>query len=210
MSRGSSGARKSACRPDRRGGLWVRECIDRANQGDRPPGNPFAGGRGGAPLVWAVGLRNPWRFSFDRTTGDLWIGDVGEDAWEEIDRLPRGFRGLANFGWDAFEGRHGYEPKPTPGRLVRPVVEVGHAEGACAITGGVVYRGQAVPALRGHYLYADLCRNWIRTVRVRAGRVVERGERRGFGGIVSFGEDNRGEVYVTSYLGGLFRVAPAR
>ena len=191
-------------------GKLLRFDVDRGRPYRIPPGNPFADGQGGAPLVWAVGLRNPWRFSFDRATGDLWIGDVGEDAWEEIDHLPRGFRGVANFGWDAFEGRHGYEPKPTPGRLVRPVVEVGHAEGACAITGGVVYRGRAVPALRGRYLYADLCRSWIRTVRVRGGRVVERGGRRGFPGIVGFGEDGAGEVYVTSFLGGVFRVVPAR
>jgi hypothetical protein len=90
------------------------------------------------------------------------------------------------------------------------VFEYGHATGACSVTGGVVYRGQAIPALRGHYLYADLCRTWIRTLRIRAGRVVERGERRGYGGIVSFSEDDRGEVYVTSYLGGVFRIAPAR
>lgn len=174
-----------------------------------PATNPFARDRRGLPLVWALGLRNPWRYSFDRVTGDLWVGDVGQNAYEEISVLPRRFRGVANFGWDAFEGRHRFEAKRTLGRLVGPLVEIGHREGACSVTGGYVYRGRDVPALRGHYLYADFCADWIRTLRLAGGRAVDRGQRRAPRQISSFGEDGRGELYVVSLLGTVHRVVAA-
>ena len=187
-------------------GKLLRFDVDRARPYAIPRTNPFARGRGGLPIVWALGLRNPWRYSFDRVTGDLFVADVGQNAYEEVSVLPRRFRGVPNFGWDAFEGLHRFERKRTPGRLVRPLVEIGHAEGACSVTGGYVYRGAAVPALRGHYLYADFCRSWIRTLRVQGGRAVDRGEHAGVELVTSFGEDGRGELYVVSQAGTVHRV----
>src|SRR3989304_2132574 len=117
---------------------------------------PFFGG-GGPPEVWASGLRNPWRFSFDRLTGDLYIGDVGQGAWEEIDFLPAGSPGGTNFGWNYREGNHPYEGQPPTGlALVDPVAEYDHGSG-CSVTGGVVYRGSNLPAWQGVYLYGDFC-----------------------------------------------------
>ncbi|MBI3152691.1 MAG: PQQ-dependent sugar dehydrogenase, partial [Chloroflexi bacterium] len=122
------------------------------NNGDPytvPPDNPFGN------EVWAYGLRNPWRISFDRVTGDLWIGDVGQGDWEEIDYLPAGSPGGANFGWSIMEGNHGYDGNARPG-LILPVAEYNHSEGGCSVTGGYVYRG-AMPEWDGIYLYADYC-----------------------------------------------------
>ncbi len=113
------------------------------------------------PEIVAIGLRNPWRFSFDRKTKDLWIGDVGQGSIEEIDHLPRGTTGLANFGWDVYEGRSSYEDKSLgPGRLVQPVAQYTHARG-CSVTGGYVYRGNAVPRLRDRYVFGDYCSGTI-------------------------------------------------
>ena len=110
---------------------------------------------------WTIegyGLRNPWRFSFDRETGDLWIGDVGQGAWEEIDHTPAASPGLENYGWDVYEGTHVYEDKdPNPaGHLVMPVYEYSHDDG-CSVTGGYVYRGERVPAAVGRYFFGDYC-----------------------------------------------------
>ena len=108
-----------------------------------------------SPEIVALGLRNPWRYSFDRRTGDLWIGDVGQGQVEEIDRLPRSFSGLANFGWDVYEGTTRFEDKSLgAGTLVQPVAQYTHAQG-CSVTGGYVYRGKAVP--QGRYVYGDYC-----------------------------------------------------
>ncbi len=110
------------------------------------------------PVLRGLGLRNPWRYSFDRATGDLWIGDVGQNLYEEVDVVRRGTTGLLNFGWDVFEADHPYESKPLgPGTLVKPIAEYSHDDG-CSITGGYVYRGRAIPALRGRYLFGDYCK----------------------------------------------------
>jgi glucose/arabinose dehydrogenase len=159
--------------------------------------------------VVAYGLRNPWRFSFDRETGDLYIGDVGQGEWEEIDFLPAGARGLVNFGWDAFEGNHVYEDKEPndAGRLVAPVAEYSHDAG-CSVTGGYVYRGEAVPAARGRYFYGDFCSGTVWSIDVRDGE-ASRPRREPFtvDSLASFGEDAGGELYLVSLDGAVFRLA---
>ncbi len=112
-----------------------------------PPDNPFVGRDGARPEIWAYGLRNPWRFSFDAATGDLWIGDVGQSASEEIDLEPAGSHGGSNFGWDRLEGTHPFEGSPAPGSIP-PVFEYGHGDGSCSVTGGYVYRGERDPGPR--------------------------------------------------------------
>jgi glucose/arabinose dehydrogenase len=121
-----------------------------------PPDNPFVDRDGARAEIWAYGLRNPWRYSFDRATGDLWIGDVGQNAWEEIDRLPAGTPPGANLGWNLVEGSRRFTGDP-PNGAVAPVYEYPHASGACTVIGGVVYRGDEIPDLVGAYLFADLC-----------------------------------------------------
>lgn len=159
--------------------------------------------------VAAYGLRNPWRFSFDRETGDLFIGDVGQGAWEEIDFLPAGARGLVNFGWDAFEGNHVYEDKEPndAGRLVAPVAEYSHDAG-CSVTGGYVYRGEAVPAARGRYFYGDYCSGTVWSLEAHEGE-VSRPRREPFtvASLASFGEDAGGELYLVSLDGAVYRLA---
>ena len=137
-----------------------------------PAGNPFVGASGARPEIWAFGLRNPWRFSFDRQTGDLWIGDVGQDQWEEIDRQPAGSSGGQNYGWNLTEGDHPYNGASPPPNWVRPVYEYSHDTGGCAVVGGYVYRGAAIPALRGAYLFSDNCDGRIMGLRIRGGRTA--------------------------------------
>jgi glucose/arabinose dehydrogenase len=160
----------------------------------------------------AFGLRNPWRFSFDRATGDLYIGDVGQGAWEEINFLPRRSPGLENFGWDVFEGDHQFEDKdPNPqGRLVRPITEYSLSGDNCSVIGGFVYRGEAIPSARGHYFYGDYCSGLVWSLAVRDGKATD-DKRHPFQvqGLSSFGEDGRGELYLVSLNGEIFRLAPA-
>lgn len=177
-----------------------------------PPDNPFADGRDGAPEVWLHGVRNPWRFSFDPATGDLWIADVGQDAVEEIDLLPasEGAGRGANLGWDEMEGAQPYEGGSNPPGAVLPLLELHHDDGSCAVTGGVVYRGDGIPALEGAYLFTDYCDGRLRAVRAADGRVVEE---RTFDAaadeLVAFGTDAAGEVYVLSLDGTIYRVIEA-
>jgi len=155
--------------------------------------------------IEALGLRNPWRFSFDRRTGDLWIGDVGQSAWEEVDFLPRKSPGLENYGWDAFEGRARFEAKPiSRGRLIRPIAVYGRDDG-CSITGGFVYRG-SVAAARGRYFYGDYCSGIIWSIK-RGSRPLVRREPFRVENPSSFGEDARGELYVVSHRGTIYRLA---
>jgi glucose/arabinose dehydrogenase len=164
-----------------------------------------------APAVAAYGLRNPWRFSFDRATGDLYIGDVGQGDWEEIDYLRRGTlgHGLVNFGWNRYEGRAVYDsrrPFDTRGRLVFPVAVYSHSYG-CSVTGGYVYRGRAVPAARGRYFYGDFCSGTIWSLVVKGGKATVRREAIRVPDLSSFGEDVRGELYLTSLSGTVYRLA---
>ena len=163
------------------------------------------------PGIAAYGLRNPWRFSFDRETGDLWIGDVGQGEFEEIDRLLRAEVGnLVNFGWDAFEGDAPYEEKePNPeGSLLGPVAVYDHGEG-CSVTGGFVYRGGEVQELEGRYVYGDYCSGTIWSIAADGTKESVRKESIQVDGLTSFGEDGRGELYAASSNGTIFRIAAA-
>ncbi len=164
--------------------------------------------RGAKPQIAALGLRNPWRFSFDRSTGDLYIGDVGQNKFEEIDYLPKRSPGLENFGWDVYEGRSPFEAKsPSRGRLVFPIAVYPHAEG-CSVTGGFVYRGKAVASLRGRYIYGDFCSGTIWTLRVVRGEATQvRRETIVVDELSSFGEDAAGELYAVSLGGTIQRLA---
>ena len=174
-----------------------------------PAGNPFTGHPGARPEIWDYGLRNPWRFSFDPATGDLWIGDVGQNTYEEVDYQPAGSGGR-NYGWNRREGRHPFNGGERPEGAVDPVIEYGRAGGACTVIGGFVYRGQRIDGLRGAYLYGDYCAGWVRAARVRDGKVVEQ---RDLGlsvpGLSSFGVDASGELYALSLGGEVYRLAPA-
>lgn len=170
-----------------------------------PRDNPFVNG-GGRPEVYAVGLRNPWRFSFDPETGSLWVADVGQDLWEEVDLVTRG----GNYGWRVMEGAHCYNPAvacPTAG-LALPVMEYGHEEERGSIIGGYVYRGRAIPGLRGTYVSGDFCSGEVfafkksdagggasPTVLLRTGFLIS-----------SFGQDEEGELYVLDHSGGIYRL----
>jgi glucose/arabinose dehydrogenase len=169
-----------------------------------------------APKVYwqlvAYGLRNPWRFSFDRANGDLYIGDVGQGAWEEIDYLKRGTAGISNFGWNRYEGRHVYDSSTEllgRGTYRPPVAEYSHSSGGCSVTGGYVYRGKAVPAAVGRYFYGDYCTGIIWSFKISAGKAVGlRREPFQLKGLSSFGEDAAGELYLMSVdSGSLLRLA---
>jgi glucose/arabinose dehydrogenase len=158
------------------------------------------------PELVAIGLRNPWRYSFDRATGDLWIGDVGQGTIEEVDRLPRATTGLVNFGWSVFEGRNRFSDRTLgPGRLVQPVAQYTHASG-CSITGGFVYRGKAVPRLAGRYVFGDYCSGTIWSIPARGGAMRKEPVR--VDQLTSFGESLDGAtLYAVSGGGTLFRFA---
>ncbi len=163
-----------------------------------PADNPFRETPGTRPEIWALGLRNPWRFSFDRSTGDLWIGDVGQETWEEVDFQPAASRGGENYGWNLMEGAHCYLENCDPAGLALPVAEYNHegADGGCSVTGGFVYRGRMSPDLRGVYLYGDYCSGMIWGVsRDESGWNNRRLAASGFN-ITTFGEDEEGEIHV--------------
>jgi glucose/arabinose dehydrogenase len=177
-----------------------------------PPTNPYVC-RTGLDQIWAAGLRNPWRWSFDRATGDLWIGDVGQDSWEEVDRAlaVRGRnagRGL-NFGWRVLEGTHCFIPSSGCNRTgtTPPVTQYGHTGGRCSITGGYVYRGKAYPDLVGAYLFGDYCSGEIWYIdRAAARGVAPTRALNTSESLTSFGEDEAGELYVTDTAGTVFRI----
>jgi glucose/arabinose dehydrogenase len=166
-------------------------------------------------LVWSLGLRNPWRFSFDRQTGDLYIGDVGQGAREEINvsPAPNAGRGL-NYGWRLMEGFLCFNPLSNcnSGNLTLPEIDYPHLSGACSVTGGYVYRGSALPARNGTYFYADYCAGLVRSFRYQNGQSTEQKEwpllSPPGGRITSFGEDAAGELYITTQGGGLFKFIP--
>jgi glucose/arabinose dehydrogenase len=184
--------------------------IDPRQSGSRPytvpASNPFVRRAGARPEIYAYGLRNPWRFSFDH--GDLIIGDVGQDAWEEIDFVRRGAARGRNFGWRVWEGRSRYKPGESAPGAVFPAITERHGDGYCSITGGYVLRDPRLPAAwRGRYVWGDYCRGRIEWARLRAGaraRVHETALR--VPGLSSFGEDALGRVYVTSLNGPVYRL----
>ncbi len=163
------------------------------------------------PELVAYGLRNPWRFSFDRETGDLWIADVGQDAWEEVDLLPFGSALPVNFGWDVLEGLEPHEDTPLDpsGPLLDPIAVYGHGEG-CSITGGFVYRGREPSELTGRYLYGDYCSGAIWSVAPGApGQEADvRREPLTVPGLTTFGEDAAGRLYLASANGAVYRLRP--
>jgi glucose/arabinose dehydrogenase len=169
----------------------------------------------GAPEVWSLGLRNPWRFSFDSQTGDLYIGDVGQNAREEINvsPAPNAGRGL-NYGWRVMEGTLCFNPssKCDTSGLTLPELDYPHLSGACSVTGGYVYRGPALGARNGTYFYADYCAGFVRSFRYQNGQLTEQTEwpllSPPGGRITSFGEDAEGELYITTQGGGLFKFIP--
>jgi glucose/arabinose dehydrogenase len=169
-----------------------------------PPDNPFAGREGARPEIWAFGLRNPWRYSFDRATGDLWIADVGQLAREEVNRQPAGSTGGENYGWNRLEGTLPFEGDPPPD-AVAPVFDYGRDTGGTVI-GGFVYRGTAIPALRGAYVFGDFFSDRLMVLRPRDGDVRFRRLPVGVPNLSSFGEDLDGELYVLSLSEGLFRL----
>ncbi len=193
-------------------GTILRLDVDSASPYAVPADNPFVGVVGARPEIWAWGLRNPWRFTFDRFTGDLFIADVGQGSWEEINLEPAGGSGGRNYGWNRMEGTHCYSP---PGgcedpSLVLPILEYGHTAGRCSVTGGFRYRGARIPWLQGSYIYGDYCTGeiwaassdgdaWISTPILDAPFPIS-----------SFGEDADGEVLVVAYDasdGAVYRLA---
>jgi glucose/arabinose dehydrogenase len=181
-------------------GKILRLDVDSAQPYAVPPDNPFG------DEIWAYGLRNPWRFSFDQLTGDLYIGDVGQNSWEEIDFVPAGAPGGMNFGWNIMEGTHPYNGGPQDG-LVPPVAEYGHGQGRCSVTGGYVYRG-TMPEWNGVYFYGDYCSGTVWGLihsdgGWQAQLLYETGA-----SISSFGQDPAGEVYLIDYGGQISRLVP--
>jgi glucose/arabinose dehydrogenase len=175
-----------------------------------PPTNPFVGQTGKRPEIWFTGVRNPWRFSFDREAGLLYLADVGQNAWEEVNVTPAATGGL-NLGWNLMEAAHCYGGGGCSQQgLTLPVLEYSHSDG-CSITGGYVYRGSAIPGIRGHYFYADYCQGWIHSFRWYGSQAVDQRswDLGSIGNVTSFGEDAAHELYVTSTNGKVYRFAPA-
>jgi glucose/arabinose dehydrogenase len=173
-----------------------------------PATNPFVGRKGARPEIWAYGLRNPWRFSFDRATRDLWIGDVGQYVIEELDVIALRRSAGANFGWNRLEGRRRFNGSPPPG-AVPPIHQYNHDGGRCAVVGGHVYRGTQIRDLQGAYVYGDVCDGRIRALAGARGKPLRH---RDLGlrlpGLVSFAETRAGELYALSLAGGIHRLAP--
>jgi len=186
-------------------GKMLRLDVDSRTPYSIPAGNA----PDGLPEIWALGVRNPWRFSFDRATGDLLIGDVGQNAWEEIHILPAGILGGLNLGWDYYEGTHALEGSPpADANLIFPVIEYQHTGGNCSVTGGYTYRGAQFPDWQGVYLYGDYCTgrvwgaipdangNW-QTAQLFSVQAA----------IASFGEDENGELYLVDLGGTIYTLA---
>ena len=209
MSLGEGGAASvNSQDPTRLLSSILRLDIDSGDPYGIPPDNPFAAG-GGAPEVWAKGLRNPWRFSIDDNL--IYIGDVGHEDFEEIDIVPLDGAPY-NFGWLRMEGTSCFQSgcDADAEGLTLPVVEYTHAEG-CAVTGGFVYRGRAIPELDGAYFYGDWCGEWVRSFRYEAGEVLDHQTRfENAGQINSFGVDADGELYVLTYEGLVQKIIPVR
>lgn len=181
-----------------------------------PPDNPFVGRPGVRPEIWALGLRNPWRCSFDRQTFDLYIGDVGQDRFEEIDRQPAASKGGENYGWSFREAKHPFKPPPagSPPTFTEPIAEYGHDDGEQAVIGGYVYRGSAIPDLKGTYFFGDMTGTFSSfaagggaapAVKSRTDELFPSGVE----DVNSFAEDAAGEIYILVMAGSIFRISAA-
>jgi glucose/arabinose dehydrogenase len=195
-------------------GKLLRIDVDRAQPFAVPSDNPFVSTPGAFPAIWAYGLRNPWRFSFDRASGDLYVGDVGQNRLEEIDVGLASRRGGENYGWNVMEGRSCFSPGSgcNQSGLVLPVLQYDHGTG-CSVTGGVVYRGCRMPGFAGTYFYGDFCTGLIRSFRLQGGQATEERDHsatvgRNVSQVSSFGVDVDGEVYVVDYEGEVYRIVP--
>ena len=188
-------------------GKMLRIDVDGGDPYAIPANNPFVGVSGARPEIWATGLRNPWRVAFDRPAGLLYVADVGQNLWEEVNVVPAGQGGL-NYGWNVMEGAHCFSPSNCSSTgLVLPALEYGRSEG-CSIIGGFVYRGSRAPSLRGHYFYSDYCSGFLRSFTYANGAVAERRtwDVGPLGNVLSFGEDSSGELYVLSANGTVYRI----
>jgi glucose/arabinose dehydrogenase len=172
-----------------------------------PDDNPFVDRPGARPEIWAYGLRNPWRYSFDRETGDLWIADVGQSDREEIDRQPAASPGGENYGWNAFEGTQPFSGAQVAD-AIPPVYDYDHDGGRCAVTGGYVYRGAAIADLVGAYVFADACGGDLEWLRLEGDGVVHGSLGLNVPSVASFGQDAESELYVLSLDGPVYRLAP--
>ncbi|MFN8091039.1 MAG: PQQ-dependent sugar dehydrogenase [Vicinamibacteria bacterium] len=192
-------------------GKMLRIDVDAGSPYAVPADNPFRARAGALPEIWAYGLRNPFRFSFDRVTGELYVGDVGQGSLEEID-VAAARAGGQNYGWNVTEGSSCYSPRTGCDKtgITGPVFEYDHSQG-CSVTGGVVYRGCRMPGLAGTYFFGDFCRGSIRSFRFSAGQAtdVRSWSLSGPGAVSSFGVDADGEVYVVDYAGAVYRLEPA-
>jgi glucose/arabinose dehydrogenase len=194
-------------------GKMLRIDVDSGSPYGVPRDNPFIGRSGARGEIWAYGLRNPWRFAFDRTNGNLVIADVGQNAVEEIDLGLRS--GGENFGWNVTEGNDCFRPSSGCSRngLTMPMVVYGHGSGACSVTGGVVYRGRRMPFLHGTYFYSDYCQPFVRSFRIENLGAVDQRDRtgelgRGLNRVSAFGTDSDGEAYIIDHDGEIYRIDP--
>jgi glucose/arabinose dehydrogenase len=189
-------------------GKMLRIDVNRAPYGI-PADNPFATSTTNRREIWGWGLRNPWRYSFDRVSLELFVADVGQNAWEEVHVVPY-TRASVNYGWKIMEGTHCFsEPTCTQTGLDIPVHEYGHTDGNCSITGGYVYRGAAIPGILGRYFYSDYCTGFLRSFRRSNGQTVEHLEWDvgDLGNVTSFGEDSAAELYILSTNGTVYRLS---
>ena len=191
-------------------GSMLRVDIDGGTPYAIPSTNPYASHQTFRREIWSYGLRNPWRFSFDRLTGDLYIADVGQNAREEIDVQQASSVGGENYGWNIMEGSICFSPSSgcNQSGLTLPVLDYNHSQG-CSVTGGYVYRGAAIPAIQGQYFYADFCQGWVRSFEYQNGQAVAQTDWPSLtpgGTISSFGEDANGELYVVVHSGSVYRI----
>ena len=189
-------------------GKMLRIDVNQVNGYEIPADNPFINEEKILPEIWAYGLRNPWRHSFDKETGDLWIADVGQNKWEEIHWRSIDSKGGENYGWRLMEGNHCFLPKKgcDSGDLVKPVAEYAHKHG-CSVTGGYVYRGDKIPELFGKYIFGDFCSGTIWMIDKQQDFAMQELFKTKLR-ISSFGEDANGELYVVDYRGKVFKLIP--
>lgn len=185
----------------------LRINVDRGDPYTIPAANPYAKG-GGRGEIWAIGLRNPWRFAFDRVSGLLYIADVGGSRFEEIDVAPMSATGV-NYGWNIMEGPscHRSSGCNQPG-LQRPALSYPHESSVCSVIGGFVYRGRKIPEIQGQYFYSDYCNSWLRSFGFAEGKVTDQHEWPvgKLGSVTSFGEDSQEELYITTSSGRVYRI----